>query len=115
LKLSDVARRFKHLEAIIRDNAAMWNSRAEARRLSVTRTDGTELFDVTWIDEHERAILEDKVEEIIRDLNLAGPQQRALLAILTEKILSPAAASLQKRAAATDERRHEPEAKGERR
>jgi hypothetical protein len=115
LKLSDVARRFKHLEAIIRDNAAMWNSRAEARRLSVTRTDGTELFDVTWIDEHERAILEDKVEEIIRGLNLAGPQQRALLAILTEKILSPAAASLQKKGATTDDRRRESEAKGERR
>ncbi len=115
LKLSDVARRFKHLEAIIRDNAAMWGSRAEARRLSVTRTDGTEFFDVAWIDEHERAALEDKAGEIIRGLNLAGPQQRALLAILTEKILSPAVTLLQKKAAATDDRGRESEAKGGRR
>lgn len=111
LKLSDVARRFKHLEAIIRDNAAMWSSRAEARRLSVTRTDGTEFFDVAWIDEHERAVLEDKAEEIMRELNLAGPQQRALLAILTEKILSPATAYLPKKAAANEDQGREPEAK----
>lgn len=113
LKLSDVARRFKHLEAIIRDNAALWHSRAEARRLSVTRTDGTEVFDVAWIDEHERAVLESKAEEIIGGLNLAGPQQRALLAILTEKILSPAAAALPKQVATINERT--PEAKGGRR
>jgi hypothetical protein len=111
LKLSDVARRFKHLEAIIRDNAAMWNSRAEARRLSITRTDGTEFFDVAWIDETERAALEDKAEKVVRELNLAGPQQRALLAILTEKILSPAAATLPKKPAATEDQKREPEAK----
>jgi hypothetical protein len=113
LKLSDVARRFKHLEAIIRDNAAMWSSRAEARRLSVTRTDGTEFFDVAWIDEHERAALEDKAEEIMCTLSLPGPQQRALLAILTEKILSPAASALTKQAGEARDR--EPEAKGGRR
>lgn len=115
LKLSDVARRFKHLEAIIRDNAAMWHSCAEARRLSVTRTDGTEFFDVAWIDEHERSALEDKAELIIRGLNLAGSQQRALLAILTEKILSPAAASLPQRTDATGDRVRESESKGGRR
>lgn len=115
LKLSDIARRFKHLEAIIRDNAALWNSSAEARRLSVTRTDGTEVFDVAWIDEHERTALEGKADDIIRGLNLAGPQQRALLAILTEKILSPVAASLPKKAAEADDRGREPEAKRGRR
>ncbi|HEX9004186.1 MAG TPA: hypothetical protein VGB07_30010 [Blastocatellia bacterium] len=115
LKLSDISRRFKHLEAIIRDNAAMWNSSAEARRLSVTRTDGTEFFDVAWIDEHERAALESKAEEIIRGLNLVGPQQRALLAILTEKILSPVAASLPKITATAEDRGREPEAKRGRR
>lgn len=115
LKLSDVARRFKHLEAIIRDNAAMWSSRAEARRLSVTRTDGTEFFDVAWIDEHERATLEDKAGEIMRSLNLLGPQQRALLAILTEKILSPAATTLSKKSASAEDHKREPKAKGGRR
>jgi hypothetical protein len=115
MKLSDIARRFKHLEAIIRDNAAMWNSSAEARRLSVTRTDGTEVFDVAWIDEQDRAALENKAEEIIRNLSLPGPQQRALLAILTEKILSPIVASLPKKAAETESQGLEPEAKRGRR
>ncbi len=115
LKLSDVARRFKHLEAIIRDNAAMWSSRAEARRLSVTRTDGTEFFDVAWIDEHERAALEAKAEDLIRGLDLAGTQQRALLAILTEKILSPAATSFGKKVATNGDRMREPAVKGMRR
>jgi hypothetical protein len=90
LKLSDVARRFKHLEAIIRDNNALWSSQAEARRISVVRTDGTELFDVAWVDEHERPALERQADEILRSLNLDKSQQRALLAVLTEKILSPA-------------------------
>lgn len=89
LKLSDVARRFKHLEAIIRDNGSLWGSRAEARRVSVVKTDGTELHDIAWIDEHQREALEGKAEDIIKGLNLDHLQQRALLAILTEKILDP--------------------------
>jgi hypothetical protein len=98
LKLSDVARRFKHLEAIIRDNNALWNSQAEARRISVVRTDGTELYDVAWIDEHERPALEHQADEILRGLNLDKPQQRALLAVLTEKILTPASQTLRTQA-----------------
>lgn len=88
LKLSDIARRFKHLEAIIRDNSSLWGNRAEARRISVVKTDGTELHDIAWIDESQREALESKAEDIIQNLSSDRLQQRALLAILTEKILS---------------------------
>ncbi len=89
LKLADVARRFKHLEAIIKDNSALWHSQAEARRISVIRTDGTEYYDIAWIDEAQRQILEGRAEAILQQLSqeLDPSQQRALLALLSEKIL----------------------------
>lgn len=87
LKLTDLARRFKHLEAIIKDNAGLWNNRAEARRLSLVCTDGSELHDIAWIDEADKQFLEHKAEEIINGLEFDKLKQRAFLAILTEKIL----------------------------
>jgi hypothetical protein len=79
LKLSDIARRFKHLEAIIRDNNALWATRAEARRVSIVRTDGTELHDIAWIDEDHRETLENKADEIIQSLDFGKSEQRAVL------------------------------------
>ena len=104
LKLSDVARRFKHLEAIIRDNSALWSSQAEARRISVVRTDGTELYDVAWIDEHERPALEHQADEILRHLGPDKAQQRALLAVLTERILAHTSQTLRTPAPHQEER-----------
>lgn len=87
LKLSDLSRRFKHLEAIIKNNDTLWHSRAEARRVSIIRTDGSELHDIAWINENEKQILENKADEIIENLPDDKFQQKALLAIVTEKIL----------------------------
>lgn len=87
LKLNDLSRRFKYLEAIIKDNSTLWNNRAEARRVSIVRTDGSELHDIAWIDEAEKPFLENKAEEIIAGLSVDRLQQKALLAVLTEKIL----------------------------
>lgn len=87
LKLSDLARRFKHLEAIIKDNAGLWNNRAEARRVSLVRTDGFELHDIAWIDEADKQFLEHKAEEVINGLKFDKLKQKAFLAVLTEKIL----------------------------
>jgi hypothetical protein len=87
LKLTDLARRFKHLEAILKDNVGLWNNRAEARRVSLVRTDGSELHDIAWINEAEKQFLENKAEEILEGLEFNKIQQKALLAVLTEKIL----------------------------
>lgn len=87
LTLADLSRRFKYLEAIIKDNNTLWNNRAEARRVSIVRTDGSELHDIAWIDEAEKPFLENKAEEIIASLSGDRLHQKALLAVLTEKIL----------------------------
>lgn len=100
LKLLDVARRFKHLEAIVRNNDALWRSGSEARRLSIVKTDGTELNDIAWIDAAERGALEAKVEEIVEGLPADRAQQRALLAVLTERILGAERRSLRRRSQA---------------
>lgn len=107
LKLADLARRFKHLETIIRDNDVLWNSPAEARRVSLVRTDGSEIHDIAWIDEAERRILEDKADEVIEKLSFDKPLQKAFLAVLTEKIL---AASLTEIEAFGKERKKDKEA-----
>lgn len=87
LKLSDIARRFKNLEAIIHDNRAVSGGRAEARRLTITRPDGTELHDVAWVEETDREQLDKIARDFLNQHGLDWSQQRALLAVLTEKVL----------------------------
>ncbi|MEQ1762140.1 MAG: hypothetical protein ABL984_03235 [Pyrinomonadaceae bacterium] len=41
VKLADIARRFTHIEAISKGSTKLWNSSAEARRISIVRTNGT--------------------------------------------------------------------------
>lgn len=97
LTLTDLSRRFTYLEAIIKDNNTLWNNRAEARRVSIVRTDGSELHDIAWIDEAEKQFLDNKAEEIIAGLSVDRLQQKALLAVLTEKILGSENQTLLKR------------------
>jgi hypothetical protein len=89
LKLADVARRFKHLEAIAADNNALWEGQAEARRISLIGTDGKETSEVAWIDERQRAHFEALAEEILRTHSLDLAERRVLLAVLAEKVLNP--------------------------
>ncbi|MDX2040257.1 MAG: hypothetical protein SF097_03365 [Acidobacteriota bacterium] len=94
LKLADVARRFKHLEAIAADNNSAWTNHAEAKRISVIGTDGKELYDVAWIDETQKAHLEKIATEFLQELKLEPAEQRALLAVLTEKVLDTAKSNI---------------------
>lgn len=88
MKLTDIARRFTHLEAINKHNTKLWNGSAEARRLSILRTDGTELHDIAWIEENEKAMIDRTADSILGSMVQDKTQQKALLAILAEKILS---------------------------
>ncbi|MFN0141481.1 MAG: hypothetical protein ACKVQW_15510 [Pyrinomonadaceae bacterium] len=88
VKLTDIARRFTHLEAISKNNTKLWNGSAEARRLSVLRTDGRELHDIAWIEENEKAIIEKAADNILGTMVQDKAQQKALLTVLAEKILS---------------------------
>lgn len=88
IKLTDVARRFKHLEAIAADDNSSWTSQAEAKRISIIGTDGKELHDVAWIDEAQKARLVSIAADILENLKLDHTEQRALLALLVERVLS---------------------------
>jgi hypothetical protein len=89
LKLADVARRFKHLEAIAADNNALWEGQAEARRISLIGTDGKETCEVAWIDEKQRAHFDAMAEDILKTHSLDSAERRVLLAVLAEKVLNP--------------------------
>lgn len=90
LKLADVARRFKYLEAIAADNNALWTDQAEARRISLIGTDGKETCEIAWIDDRQRAHFDVLAENILQAYPLDMAERRGLLAILAEKILNPA-------------------------
>ena len=89
LKLADVARRFKYLEAISADNNAGWTEQIEAHRISLTGADGKETCEIAWIDEKRRDHLNILAEEILRAHPLDIAERRSLLAVLAEKILKP--------------------------
>ena len=89
LKLADVARRFKYLEAIAADNNALWAGQADARRISLIGTDGKETCEIAWIDEKQRAHFDAIAEDILQTHSLDLVGSRVLLAVLAEKILNP--------------------------
>ena len=86
LNLSDLARRFKNLEALQKEVAAGSRSGFEVRRLTVTRPDGSEIHRMVWVDQEQQQQIDPLIELMLAecgDLQL----QQALLARLTERIL----------------------------
>ncbi len=83
--LSDLARRFKNLEALQKEVAAGSRSGFEVRRLTVTRPDGSEIHRMVWVDQEQQRV-DPLIETVLAecgDLQL----QQALLARLTERVL----------------------------
>jgi len=89
IKLSDLARRFKNLEALRSEVAASKRGGFEARRVTITRPDGQEVHRVVWLDQERSEGVEDLVEELLGKLNLYDdPQlQQVLVARLAERVL----------------------------
>jgi hypothetical protein len=92
LKLSDISRRFKNLEALQKEVAAKGQG-FEARRITVTRPDGEEAHQIVWVDHESEDQIEALVNEILqKPLLKNNPQlQQALLAKLSDRILGSAA------------------------
>lgn len=88
LKLADVARRFRYLEAIAANNQALWAGQAEARRISLIGTDGKETCEIAWIDENQRAHFDKIADDILQAQSLDTAGRRVLLAVLAEKVLN---------------------------
>ncbi|QNH57095.1 hypothetical protein [Limnospira indica] len=89
IKLSDIARRFKNLEALQKEVAAKGEG-FEARRITVTRPDGKETHGIVWSDRESQGKIEALVEEILQKPILRdNPQlQQAFVAKLTERVLA---------------------------
>ncbi len=86
LNLSDLARRFKNLEALQKDVAAQSRGGFEARRLTVTRPDGSEIHRMVWMDQEQQQRLDPLIERVLAECS--DPQlQQALLTLLSERVL----------------------------
>nr|WP_317265261.1 hypothetical protein [Arthrospira sp. SH-MAG29] len=88
IKLSDISRRFKNLEALQKEVAAKGEG-FEARRITVTRPDGEETHRMVWVEHESENQIEKLVEATLQnDLLRHNPQlQQAFVAKLTERVL----------------------------
>lgn len=88
IKLSNIARRFKNLEALQKEVAAKGEG-FEARRITVTRPDGEETHRMVWIERECQDQIERLVQKVLADSILRdNPRlQQAFVAKLTEKVL----------------------------
>lgn len=88
IKLSDLARRFKNLEALQMEVAAKGSQGFEARKITVTRPDGEETNQMVWFDNEQKDRIDDLLEQILGTLSKYDNQlQQAVVAKLTEKVL----------------------------
>ncbi|MFH7241628.1 MAG: hypothetical protein ACHWZW_02150 [Spirulina sp.] len=85
LNLSDLSRRFKNLEALQASVKANNNGGFEARRLTVTRPDGSEINKMVWASDEHQAKVDPSIDEILQ--RFPDPQLReVLLTRLTERL-----------------------------
>uniref|UniRef100_A0ACD5GSI2 Uncharacterized protein n=1 Tax=Desertifilum tharense IPPAS B-1220 TaxID=1781255 RepID=A0ACD5GSI2_9CYAN len=88
VKLSDLARRFKNLEALQTAVAAKGKQGFEARKITVTRPDGEETNQMVWFDNEQKDRIESLSEEILGTLSKEDTQlQQAVVAKLIERVL----------------------------
>lgn len=88
IKLSDLARRFKNLEALQTEVAAKGSQGFEARKITVTRPDGEETNRMVWFENGQKDRIDGLLEEILGTLSKYETQlQQAVVAKLTERVL----------------------------
>jgi len=89
VRLSDIARRFKNLEAIQRDGETRQKEGFEARKITVTRPDGQETHSLVWFERENQTQIDNVISEILIILDkYDNPQlKQAVVAKLTERIL----------------------------
>ncbi|MEH1780543.1 MAG: hypothetical protein V7L26_15790 [Nostoc sp.] len=89
LKLSDLARRFKNLEALQKDSQTRTSEGFEARKITVTRPDGQETHSLVWFNHENQVQIDGLFEEILGILRrYENPQlHQSVVAKLTEYVL----------------------------
>jgi hypothetical protein len=88
MKLADLVRRFKNLEALQKEVAAKGEG-FEARRITLTRPDGQEIHQMVWVDHGRESKVEQIFDEILAKLPDDQQLRQAILAKLSERILDP--------------------------
>jgi hypothetical protein len=88
MKLADLVRRFKNLEALQKEVAAKGEG-FEARRITMTRPDGEEIHQMVWVDRERESQVEKIVDNIMAKLPDDRQLRQAILAKLSERILNP--------------------------
>jgi hypothetical protein len=88
--LSDLARRFANLEALQKEAAREGREGFDARRVTVTSSDGTEVHRLVWIGRDERGYVAEKVRELLSLVRgLPNEHQRHAIAMaLVEELLA---------------------------
>ncbi|MEM9539117.1 MAG: hypothetical protein AAGA60_06350 [Cyanobacteria bacterium P01_E01_bin.42] len=89
LALSDLVRRFKNMEALQKDAETFQGQGFEAKRITVTESNGREVHQVVWIDEELDALLDNLVTRTLASAELQGDlkRQQAFIAKLSERVL----------------------------
>lgn len=64
-KLSELSRRFLHLESLHLGSIQAGRNAFEARRVSITRPDGTETHELVWLDRRERDLIRATVDDLV--------------------------------------------------
>jgi len=92
IKICDLARRFNNLEALQKEVAASIGGGFEARKITVTRSDGQETHRIVWVNHEYKDQIESLVEEILKHPALRDNTQlqQALVAKITETVLGSA-------------------------
>ena len=88
LGLSDLARRFKNVEALQKDVAARGKG-FSAKRITMTEEDGQEIHSIVWIDQENETLLDQLVDTALNEVMLKDNYrlQQAFVAKLNEKVL----------------------------
>lgn len=88
IKLADLVRRFKNLEAVQKEVAAKGEG-FDARRITMTRPDGQEIHQMVWVDHSNESQVEELVNKILSQFPEDRQLRQAILAKLNERILNP--------------------------
>lgn len=89
LKLSDLARRFANVEAVLHDLKAPDRAGFDARRVTITAPDGREVHRLVWFDEYVRDAARRLHDDLRPRLSSIPDEQRfAVIAALAESVLA---------------------------
>ena len=88
IRLSDLARRFVHLEALQKEIYQHIPSGFEAQRLTITQTDGFEENHIVWLNQEHQASINTLVDDILSDkrVELNEQRQQELVAALVKRV-----------------------------